>query len=76
MKSTTRTKRNPEMRDHYDFSGGERGKYAQRYAEGTNVVLLSPDIAPYFPDSEAVNSALRSLVKIATAKNAKRTTRR
>jgi hypothetical protein len=42
-----------------------RGKYAQRYAEGTNVVALSPDVAEFFPDSEAVNAALRALVEIA-----------
>ena len=49
----------------YDFSQGVRGKYAKRYAEGTNVVLLSPDVAKYFPNSSAVNEALRGLVEIA-----------
>jgi hypothetical protein len=49
----------------YDFSQGVRGKYAQRYAEGTNVVVLSPDVAEVFPDSDAVNAALRALVEIA-----------
>ena len=53
-----------EMRDEYDFSGGIRGKYAARYAEGTNIVRLDPDVAKVFPDSAAVNSALRALVKI------------
>jgi hypothetical protein len=53
-----------EMRDEYDFSGGVRGKYAARYAEGTNIVRLDPDVAKVFPDSAAVNSALRALVKI------------
>jgi hypothetical protein len=48
----------------YDFSNGVRGKYAARYAAGTNVVVLSPDIAEIFPDSEAVNEALRTLVRI------------
>ncbi len=48
----------------YDFSSGVRGKYAARYAEGTNVVVLSPDVAEIFPDSEAVNEALRTLVRI------------
>jgi hypothetical protein len=41
------------------------GKYAQRSHEGTNIVVLSPDVAEYFPDSEAVNAALRALVEIA-----------
>jgi len=47
-----------------DFSGGVRGKYAARYAEGTNLVALSPDVAKIFPDSTAVNEALRTLVRI------------
>jgi len=52
------------LRDEYDFSGGVRGKYAEAYAEGTNVVLLDSDVAAVFPDSESVNRALRALVKI------------
>jgi hypothetical protein len=56
---------NPEMLDEYDFSKGIRGKYAQRYATGSNVVVISPDVAELFPDSESVNEALRILVKIA-----------
>jgi hypothetical protein len=47
-----------------DFSGGVRGKYAARYAAGTNLVLLSPDVAEIFPDSMAVNEALRTLVRL------------
>ena len=54
----------PDMLEEYDFSKGVRGKYAQRYAEGTNVVVIEPDIAKYFPDHDAVNEALRSLVGI------------
>jgi hypothetical protein len=53
-----------EMRPEYDFRGGVRGKYAARYAEGTNVVLLDPDVAEVFADSEAVNRALRALAEI------------
>jgi hypothetical protein len=53
------------MLDEYDFSKGVRGKYAERYAEGTNIIVLSPDLAEIFPDSESVNEALRALVKIA-----------
>ena len=53
-----------EMREEYDFSGGVRGKYAARYAEGTNVVLLDSDVREVFPDSESVNRALRALVQI------------
>ena len=54
-----------EMLPEYDFSKGVRGKYARRYAEGTNVVVLSPDLARFFPDSESVNRALRALVEVA-----------
>jgi hypothetical protein len=49
----------PDMLADYDFSGGVRGKYAKRYAQGTNVVLLEPDVAAAFPTAEAVNRALR-----------------
>ena len=48
----------------YDFSKGIRGKYAKRYAEGTNVVVLDPDVAAYFPDHQDVNASLRSLIAI------------
>ncbi len=54
----------PDMLEEYDFSLGIRGKYAQRYAEGTNVVVLEPDVAEFFPDHESVNEALRSLISI------------
>ena len=54
-----------EMLEEYDFSKGIRGKYARRYAAGSNVVVISPDVAEAFPDSESVNKALRMLVKIA-----------
>jgi len=54
--------RDPDMREEYDFSSGVRGKYAQRFAEGTNVVALEPDVAERFPTSAAVNAALRKLL--------------
>jgi len=59
-----------DLRAEYDFSklkGGVRGKYAKRFQKGTNLVLLSPDVAKYFPDEQSVNAALRSLVGIAKA---------
>ena len=59
-----RTKHDDEMRSHYDFSGGLRGKYAARYAKGTNVVVLAPDVAEVFPDSVAVNEAPRAVVRL------------
>ena len=60
----SKTKQNDEMRSHYDFSGGVRGKYAARYAQGTNVIVLAPDVAEMFPDSIAVNEALRTFVRM------------
>jgi uncharacterized DUF497 family protein len=57
-------KKNNEMLREYDFSQGVRGKYAQRYARGSNVVVLEPDVAKVFPNADAVNSSLRSLAEI------------
>jgi hypothetical protein len=51
----------PEMLDEYDFSSGVRGKYAQRYREGTNLVRLDDDVAAMFPTSQEVNAVLRTL---------------
>lgn len=54
-----------DLRTEYDFSqmkGGVRGKYVERYREGTNLVLLDPDVADAFPDAKAVNDALRQLL--------------
>lgn len=53
------------MRKEYDFSGGVRGKYAKRYAQGCNVVVLEPDVAELYRDAEAVNRALRALADVA-----------
>lgn len=54
-----------EIRKEYDFSKGVRGKYAKRYAEGTNIIVLDPELAEIFPDSKSVNEALKYLVKLA-----------
>ena len=62
-KTPSAPKEDAPMRDHYDFSGGVRGKYAKRYAEGTNVVLLEPDVADAFPTARAVNAALRKVLE-------------
>lgn len=58
-----------EMLDEYDFSRGVRGKYAKRYAQGTNLVALSSDVAKVFRDSRSVNEALRVLARIARKKS-------
>ena len=66
---TSRAKKASRRIDHdeilpeYDFSAGVRGKYAKRYAEGTNLVLLEPDLAAEFPDSKSVSRALRAYLK-------------
>ena len=52
------------MPAEYDFGKGKRGKYARRYAGGTNMVALAPDVAKVFPDSQAVNEALGRLTRI------------
>ena len=54
----------PDMLEEYDFSRGVRGKYAEKYAKGANVVVIEPDVAKYFPDHDSVNESLRSLVDI------------
>jgi hypothetical protein len=51
-----------EMRPHYDFSGGVRGKYADRFSGGCTVVVLDPDVAKVFPDAASVNETLRGLI--------------
>ena len=60
----------PDMLPHYDFSAATRGRYAARYAEGSNVVVLAPDVAAVFPNSEAVNEALRTLVRLTRSSEA------
>ena len=72
MKKPAKAKTHSDMLPEYDFRKGVRGKYAERYAKGTNVVVLAPDVAEFFPDAEAVNAALRALVNIAH-KNVKST---
>jgi hypothetical protein len=52
------------MRPEYDFSKAARGVTAARYAEGTNVVLLDPDVLEVFPNARAVNEALRTLARL------------
>lgn len=68
MKKINNSEKEDELRPEYDLSqikNGVRGKYAKRFREGTNLVLLSPDVAQYFPDEDSVNAALRSLVSVA-----------
>ena len=55
----------PKTESDYSFKSGVRGKYARQHAEGNNIVVLSPEIACYFPTSESVNDALRNLLELA-----------
>jgi hypothetical protein len=70
MKKDETDVKEDEMRPEYDLSqleGRVRGKYVERYREGTNLVLLDPDVAAAFPDAKSVNEALRLLIKVAQA---------
>ena len=73
MKKESAAKRGDELRPKYDLSqlqGGVRGKYYRRAIAGTNIVLIEPDLATLFPDSEAVNRALRVLADASRAATA------
>jgi len=68
MKKKVEAEQDDDLRPEYDLSklkGGVRGKYARHFKDGATLVLLSPDVARYFPNDRAVNTALRSLVGIA-----------
>ena len=68
-----------ELRPEYDaalIKSGVRGKYAERYRSGTNLALLAPDVVEAFPTDEAVNEALRMIMKVANASAEKRGRRR
>jgi hypothetical protein len=70
MKKESTAKNGDELRREYDLSqlrGGVRGKYYRRATAGTNLVLIDPDLASLFPDSGAVNRALRVLAEAARA---------
>jgi hypothetical protein len=75
MKKHSRTIKPDELRKEYDLSKlgkGVRGKYAERYASETNVVVLAPDVAEVFKNEKSVNDALRLLVRIARSETAHR----
>jgi hypothetical protein len=56
-----------DMLPHYDFRGGVRGKYARDYGRNENLRVLAPDLLEVFPDSESVNEALRTIVRITSS---------
>ena len=68
MKKESNNEMEDELRPEYDLSqlkNRVRGKYAEKYKAGTNLVLLAPDVARVFTDAESVNEALRLLIKVA-----------
>jgi len=69
MKKATDKAAEAEMRAEYGFAGGVRGKYARRYAQGANVVVLDADVARAFPNAAAVNESLRALAGIIRRQN-------
>ena len=64
MEKQPRDNPDPDILEEYDFDKGVRGKYADRYAAGNNLVVLDPDVAEVFPDSNSVNRALRALADV------------
>ena len=76
MKKKSAKGRNDDLRPEYDLSEllktGAQGKYAQRYREGTNLVLLAPDVAEAFPTAEAVNETLRLVLQLAELRSKRR----
>jgi hypothetical protein len=52
------------MKKEYDFSKGVRGKYYKKFSEGNNIAVLDPDVSKEFPNSKAVNDALKELIKL------------
>jgi hypothetical protein len=64
MKKKNNKNHQPDMLEEYDFSSGVQGKYAKRYREGTNVIVLDSDVAKVFHDQESVNHALRALAEV------------
>lgn len=74
--SRAKTIENQDMPAETDFRGGERGRYAKRFADGTNLVVLAPDVAKVFPDSESVNAALRVVLRASLLVNRPRNNRR
>ena len=72
MKKNRTPDSDPELREEYDFRGAQRGKYASRFSEGTNIVVLDPDVAEVFGDAKAVNDALRLLAESVRKKDKQR----
>lgn len=79
MKKASAKRNKDDLRPEYDLSqlrGGVRGKYYREATAGTNLVLIEPELANVFPDTESVNRALRLLADTAKSVNAKKGVRR
>lgn len=79
MKKASAKRRNDDLRPEYDLSqlkGGVRGKYYRKATAGTNLVLIEPELADVFPDTESVNRALRLLADTAESATAGKGVRR
>jgi len=76
MKKRAHNGRMNEMRKEYDFRGGIRGKYAARVRERSNIVVLDADVAAAFPNSSAMNNALRALLEIVPRRPSRRRARK
>lgn len=79
MKKASAKRRNDDLRPEYDLSqlkGGVRGKYYREATAGTNLILIEPELADVFPDTESVNRALRLLADAAESATAKKVVRR
>jgi hypothetical protein len=76
MKTRPEDEMTDELRPEYDLrellANGVRGKYAERYRAGTNLVLLDPEVAKVFPDEQSVNDALRLVIELTKIPGAKR----
>ena len=76
MKTKSKDEMADELRPEYDLGqllkDGVRGKYVDRYREGTNLVLLEPDVADAFPTGEAVNKALRLVIRLTKVQGTRR----
>jgi len=76
MKKKSRDEQSDDLRPEYDLSQllktGVRGKYAERFREGTNLVLLAPDVAEAFPTAEAVNETLRLVLQLTKLRSQRR----
>ncbi|MFL5388984.1 MAG: hypothetical protein ACJ79C_09675 [Myxococcales bacterium] len=72
MKAARRHRETDDMRPEYDFSAGVRGKYAARFAQGSKIVVLAPDVAQVFRTARAVNAALRREIRKASHRKPRR----